>query len=896
LGFNIVPYQVVKSDGSVLVNLADDIADHSTSLTLLGRNFAGYGTAIADNFVRLLENGSTNGTPPLKPLKGQLWYDGSVGLMKVWTGLVWFALTTGVSSVLGVGGAISLTQLTTGAGINGLAPINSPAFLGTPTTLTTPTPGDSSLKLATTAFVTTAIGKVVSGVSSVLGLKNDITQANLVAGGMATLASPIFVGIPKTPTATLGVSSLQIASTEFVINQIGHLSTGVSSVLGYGGAVTLAKLVQGDTTGGVAPAASPALTGVPTAPTAATSLTPTVSNQIATLAFVNATIAAAIARIIVVGPTAPSPTLGLLWYNTSNATPANRVLAIWNGIAWQGFGSGTGIVIPPTNTTTPNAFSFTPLTNVALGFQAISNAITVSGLGSGVSVAGFTNGGLNDGGFNINGGAFSQTGTVANGNIITVRIFASSSNSTTITNLLTLGNVSAVFSVTTQALVVVDTTPTPFSFTPRTTSTVGIQLACLDSVTGANGVGNFIVSGLGPAGAAISVSGNGAQYGKNTNQFTSVAGTVVNGDTVLVLGISGAAGTSVTITLTIGTFGAPFVITTLVPDITPTTFSFTPRTTGTVGIQLACLDSVTGANGVGNFIVSGLGPAGAAISVSGPGAVYGKNAIPFTAAAGNVVNGDTVLVLGTSGAAGTSVTITLTIGTFNAPFVITTSLPDILPNPFSFTPRVTGTPNLQLRCLDSVIGTLAEGNFIVSGLGPAGAAISVSGNGAQYGKNAIPFTTAAGTVVNGDTVVALGTSGAAGTSVTITLTIGSFSAPYVITTSAIDLTPDAFSFVPLTVPTPGVLWQPPAAFNVSNGNAVGNFIVSGLGVGVNAPISVSGNGAQYGKNTNQFTNIAGTVTNGDVVTILGVSGPAHTSEVISMTIGTFQAGWTLTTA
>ena len=46
----------------------------STSLTLIGRNYPGYGQAIAENLVQLLENFASP-TPPRNPIEGQLWFD-----------------------------------------------------------------------------------------------------------------------------------------------------------------------------------------------------------------------------------------------------------------------------------------------------------------------------------------------------------------------------------------------------------------------------------------------------------------------------------------------------------------------------------------------------------------------------------------------------------------------------------------------------------------------------------------------------------------------------------------------------------------------------------------------------------------------------------------------------
>jgi hypothetical protein len=270
-----MPYQITLSSGSLLVNLADNTTDTTTSLTLVGRNYPGYGQAVANNFVRLLEN-AANVAPPSAPLVGQLWYDTANVLMKVWTGSTWFSLTTGVSSFLGLSGPITLQQII-GAG---LAPLNSPAFTGVPTAPTPPS-GTNSNQIATVAYVLNQIGSVVGGVSSVLGATGAVTLAQLIGGGLAPLGSPAFTGVPTAPTPPIGSNNNQVATTSYVIAQVGALSTGVSSVIGATGNVTLDQLNQG----GVAIKASPAFTGVPTAPTAAVG---TNTNQLATTAFVSA--------------------------------------------------------------------------------------------------------------------------------------------------------------------------------------------------------------------------------------------------------------------------------------------------------------------------------------------------------------------------------------------------------------------------------------------------------------------------------------------------------------------------------------------------------------------------------------------------------------------------------
>jgi hypothetical protein len=54
-------------------------------MTLVGKNYAGYGQFINDDIIRLLQNGA-NTTAPGAPLQGQLWYDQTTGTMKVYTG------------------------------------------------------------------------------------------------------------------------------------------------------------------------------------------------------------------------------------------------------------------------------------------------------------------------------------------------------------------------------------------------------------------------------------------------------------------------------------------------------------------------------------------------------------------------------------------------------------------------------------------------------------------------------------------------------------------------------------------------------------------------------------------------------------------------------------------
>jgi hypothetical protein len=67
-------YDVNKTDGTLLTSIADGTLDVSTSIRLVGKNYAGYGEVMAENLVAMLENFSYP-TAPANPIVGQLWFN-----------------------------------------------------------------------------------------------------------------------------------------------------------------------------------------------------------------------------------------------------------------------------------------------------------------------------------------------------------------------------------------------------------------------------------------------------------------------------------------------------------------------------------------------------------------------------------------------------------------------------------------------------------------------------------------------------------------------------------------------------------------------------------------------------------------------------------------------------
>jgi hypothetical protein len=82
-------YTIKLTNGTTLTTIADGTTSNASvsSLTLIGKNYSGYGTYFNDNMVHMLEN-SSNATAPLVPLTGQMWWD-TAGNLKVYTGANW---------------------------------------------------------------------------------------------------------------------------------------------------------------------------------------------------------------------------------------------------------------------------------------------------------------------------------------------------------------------------------------------------------------------------------------------------------------------------------------------------------------------------------------------------------------------------------------------------------------------------------------------------------------------------------------------------------------------------------------------------------------------------------------------------------------------------------------
>lgn len=187
----------------------------------------------------------------------------------------------------------------------------------------------------------------------------------------------------------------------------------------------------------------------------------------------------------------------------------------------------------------PDAFSFVTQTDVTPGSTVTSNTITLSGFNQNVTA--FVSNGFT---MSVNGGSFTSTPTnVTGGDMVTLRCTAASVAGVSATGTLTIGPVSGTFTFTTAAA---DLTPDAFAFITQNDVTIS-TIVVSNSIT---------VAGLGTS-APISVSGG--EYSVNGAAYTSLPGSVNNGDTVLVRHSSSGQYATQTITsLIIGTALATF--------------------------------------------------------------------------------------------------------------------------------------------------------------------------------------------------------------------------------------------------------------------------------------------------------------------------------------------------
>lgn len=530
------------------------------------------------------------------------------------------------------------------------------------------------------------------------------------------------------------------------------------------------------------------------------------------------------------------------------------------GGAVIGRGTATGTIVnddggPPD--TTPDPFQFAPVVDAPPKSTQDSQAITVSGVNAAPAIA------VANGSYSIDGGAFvSAPGKVAAGQKVKVRQTASATPGARSSAVLSIGDVSAAFDVTTaevSTLSIADAsvnegdagiTVLPFTVTlsPPSTGTVSVRASTSNgsAVSGSDYSGGAVTVTFAPGETSktIKVAINGDTVAEPDETFHAMLGSV-SGNAVI--GRGDAIGTIINDD---GDASS---------DATPDPFSFAPVSDSEPGAQVSS-NAIT---------ISGISAA-APISVSG--GLFSINGAAYTSTAASVRAGDQVSVQVTaSSGAGETCSAVLSVGSVRATFAVTTRGAVVIGNlrPFQFAGR-----NTVER------GSLQRSDAVqIRGLGgPA----TISIEGGRYSINGAPLSSAVGRVAPNDIVeVEVQASSAFDTRTTATLVVAGYRAPFTVETLVADTTPDLFGFA-------AVVGQP-LRTSVSSKEIV----VSGI----NAPAAISINRGSYRVDGGALTAAAGRVSNGQRITVVASSAetPATLASAV-LSIGGVSASFDVVTA
>tara|TARA_Y100000590_G_scaffold356693_1_gene411051 strand:- start:401 stop:1720 length:1320 start_codon:yes stop_codon:yes gene_type:complete len=90
-------YTINNTRGTVVTTVTPGTTQVVGGITLIGKNYTGYGELIAEDFVKLLEN-QANSSAPSSPQTGQLWYDTGESVLKAYDGTAWDRLNVTVGT------------------------------------------------------------------------------------------------------------------------------------------------------------------------------------------------------------------------------------------------------------------------------------------------------------------------------------------------------------------------------------------------------------------------------------------------------------------------------------------------------------------------------------------------------------------------------------------------------------------------------------------------------------------------------------------------------------------------------------------------------------------------------------------------------------------------------
>jgi len=488
---------------------------------------------------------------------------------------------------------------------------------------------------------------------------------------------------------------------------------------------------------------------------------------------------------------------------------------------------------------TPDAFNFTDLTLQEHNTLVTSNTITISGINSNptVSVSGV---GAPE--IRINGGAWTTSGTITNGQTLQVRLTTANASATTRSATVDINGVSDVWNVTTK-----DITPAAFDFTNQSNRTINTWIySNTETITGID------------VATDVSISGSGAQFQIAGGSWVT-SGTITNGQTLrLRLQTSGNFSTNHDTTVTVGTVSDFWRVTTEAQDTTPNAFSFTDQT-------MQPYNTLTTSN---TITIGGINDS-TPVSVTGDGSPQISINGGSWVTSGNITNGQTLRVrLTSANAASTTRSAIVNVGGVTDTWSVGTY--DITPAAFDFTNQTNVAPSTWIY----------SNTVTLSGINTS-TPVSITGGG-QFQIAGGSWVTS-GNITNGQTLrLRIYSSSAFSTAVSTTVSVGTVSDGWSVTTEAQDTTPDAYNFTNLTGQTKNML--------------VYSNTVTITGINDSTPVTISGTGSpQFSINGGSYTT-SGNITNGQTLRLRLTSANAdNTARSATVNVGGVTDGWSVTT-
>jgi acetyl esterase/lipase/uncharacterized protein (DUF1330 family) len=489
---------------------------------------------------------------------------------------------------------------------------------------------------------------------------------------------------------------------------------------------------------------------------------------------------------------------------------------------------------------TPDPLIFDAVLDAEPATLVLSSSVTISGINIVVPIA------IVGGRYQVNGGDFTdQAGEVTHGDVVVLALYSAAEQGGRRSAILTVDDVAAEFAVTTVGLpTMAEAEPAALVFEPVANAEPGSVISsAMVAVTGID--------------KATPISVSGGRYRINGGAASDLPGEVLPGDmlSVEVLASSDFETTTRAI-LTIGTVSSVYEVTTRSPDLVPDPIAFAPVTDAD---PLASV--ISAAVAVGGFET--------ALPISVAGGSYRINGGAFTVDDGTVTAGDSVEIrVAASPSFATTVSASLTVGSVEASFSVSTRRADITPEPLSFREQTQAFPGLA---------TVSE-PVTVSGIEVP---ITASVSGGRYSVNGGPFLDLDGPVSQGDIVRVLVPAGPNRGDVRLaTLSVGGVSAAFrVVTDAPIDTVPDFLRFPDVTVRRSTVVDSAPMVVR-----------------GINADTRISIAGGSFSINGGAFSTAAATVRGGDTVVLRGQSSASFNSAVkLVVTVGGERSEWTIRT-